>query len=325
MNHKHHRANHLGGCNFWRFDMKSFNTKMRIKNRDSIWGLLFVAIPVLSVIFFVFLPALFSIYISMIEWNGYISIGQASFVGLKNFATFLTSGGIYSKEFLHSLLVTILLMLYIPFNIVISFILAFILNRKKTYMRNSLRLIYFLPFVSSAVAITLVFKNLFDVNGVINAIFAGFGYGDIEWLRSPGLSRLVIIIMLVWRNIGYTMLMYLAGLQAVPDEIYEAATIDGAGVIKKITNITLPSLKNITFFLVVTNIISGFQIYTESVILFQSTMGKGPINGTESMMVFLMYIYSGNDLGMASAISWAITALILFTTFLQFIRNRNEE
>jgi len=305
--------------------MKIFTTNTRNKNRDSIWGLLFVAIPVLSVIFFVFLPALFSIYISMIEWNGYIPIGQATFVGLKNFAAFLSSGGLYSKEFLNALFVTITLMLYIPFNIVISFLLAFVLNRKATHMKNSLRLIYFLPFVSSAVAITLVFKNLFDVNGVINSLFAVFGFGDVEWLRSPGLSRIVIITMLIWRNIGYTMLMYLAGLQAVPNEIYEAAKIDGAGIIKQITKITLPSLKNITFFLIVTNVISGFQIYTESAILFQNSFGKGPLNGTESIMVFLMYIYSGNDLGMASAISWAITVLILFATFLQFMRKRKEE
>jgi ABC-type sugar transport system permease subunit len=314
-----------GGCDFWRFVMRFLTANKRIRNHDSIWGLLFVAIPVLSVIFFVFLPALFSIYISMIEWNGYIPIEQATFIGLKNFAAFLTSGGLYTKEFLNSLFVTIVMMLYIPFNIVISFLLAFVLNRKGTYMKNSLRLIYFLPFVSSAVAITLVFKNLFDINGVINTIFAVFGFGDVEWLRSPGLSRAVIITMLIWRNIGYTMLMYLAGLQAIPNEIYEAAKIDGAGVIKRITKITLPSLKKITFFLVVTNVISGFQIYTESAILFQNSMGKGPINGTESMMVFLMYIYSGNDLGMASAISWAITVLILFATFLQFMRKRNDE
>jgi ABC-type sugar transport system permease subunit len=116
----------------------------------------------------------------MIEWNGYIPIGQATFVGLKNFASFLTSGGLYTKEFLNSLYVTLILMLYIPFNIVISFLLAFVLNRKGTYMKKSLRLIYFLPFVSSAVAITLVFKNLFDINGVINAFFAVFGFGDVD-------------------------------------------------------------------------------------------------------------------------------------------------
>jgi multiple sugar transport system permease protein len=119
--------------------------------------------------------------------------------------------------------------------------------------------------------------------------------------------------------------MYLAGLQSIPNELYEAAKIDGAGVVKKITRITLPSLKNITFFLVVTNVIGGFQIYTESAILFQNSFGKGPVNGTESLMIFLMYIYNGNDLGMASAISWAITVLILFVTFLQFMRKRNEE
>lgn len=305
--------------------MRALPTNTRMKNRDTIWGLLFVAAPVLSVVLFVFLPALFSVYISTIEWNGFIPIGEATFVGLKNFALFLTKGGLYTKEFLNSLFVTLILMLFIPLNIVISFLLAFVLNRKKTMMKNTLRLIYFLPFVSSAVAITLVFKNLFDINGVMNSCLAVFGFGAADWLRMPGLSRVVIIAMLIWRNIGYTMLMYLAGLQGIPYEIYEAAKIDGAGVLKTITKITLPALRNITFFLVVTNVIAGLQIYTESAILFQGSSGKGPLNGAESMMIFLMYIYGGNNLGMSSAISWAITILVLFATFIQFACKKSEE
>lgn len=305
--------------------MRSLTSNSRMTRRDSMWGLLFVAAPVLSVVLFVFLPALFSIYITMIEWNGFIPIGQAEFVGAKNFALFLSNGGLYTKEFLNSVYVTLVMMLFIPFNIVIAFLLAFTLNRTKMFMKNTLRLIYFLPFVSSAVAITLVFKNLFDIQGVINACLAVLGVDAVHWLRSPGLSRVVIITMLVWRNIGYTMLMYLAGLQGIPDELYEAAKIDGAGVWKTITKITLPSLTNITFFLIVTNVISGLQIYTESAILFQGSFGKGPMNGTESMMIFLMYLYKNNNLGMASAISWAVTILVLFATFIQFVWRKKRE
>ena len=305
--------------------MRSLTTSSKMTRRDSMWGLFFVATTVLSVVFFVFLPALFSIYISTIEWNGFIPIGQANFVGFENFAAFLSSGGLYTKEFLNSLYVTLILMLFIPFNIIISFLLAFVLNRKRTIMKNTVRLIYFLPFVSSAVAITLVFKNLFDINGVVNSLFGFAGLAPIDWLRSPGLSRVVIITMLVWRNIGYTMLMYLAGLQGIPDDIYEAATIDGAGVWKTITKITLPSLTNITFFLVVTNVISGLQIYTESAILFQNSFGKGPLNGTESMMIFLVYLYTNNNLGMASAISWAVTILVLIATYIQFVWRKKRE
>lgn len=305
--------------------MRSLASNTRMRRRESLWGLLFVSVPVLSVILFVFLPAVFSIYITTIEWNGFIPIGQAEFVGAKNFAMFLSHGGLYTEEFLNSVYVTLVMMLFIPFNIIIAFLLAFALNRKKMFMKNALRLIYFLPFVSSAVAITLVFKNLFDVNGVINSLFGAIGAEPVQWLRSPSLSRVVIITMLVWRNIGYTMLMYLAGLQGIPDELYEAAKIDGAGVLATITKITLPSLTNITFFLVVTNVISGLQIYTESAILFQSGFGKGPMNGTESMMIFLMYLYRNNNLGMASAISWAVTILVLFATFIQFVWRKRRE
>jgi ABC-type sugar transport system permease subunit len=163
------------------------------------------------------------------------------------------------------------------------------------------------------------------MHGVINSITAVLGFESVDLLRSPGLSRVVIITMLIWRNIGYTMMMYLAGLQGIPDEIYEAAKIDGAGFFKTITKITLPSLKNISFFLVVTNVISGLQIYTESAILFQNSFGKGPMGGTESMMVFLMYSYGNNNLGLASAISWAVTVLVLVATFIQFVCKRNEE
>lgn len=296
----------------------------RLNRADSVWGLLFVAVPVVSVILFVFLPALFSVYISLVEWNGFIPIGQAQFVGFKNFASFL-AGGVYSKEFGNAVFVTVALMLSVPIHIIIAFLLAYALNRKETRFKNPLRLSYFMPFISSAVAITLVFKNLFEKNGVINACLGLLGAGAPNWLQSPGLARVVIIVMLVWRNIGYTMLLYLGGLQGISAEIYEAAKIDGAGFFQTIKNITLPSLKNISFFLVVTNVISGLQIYTEPAILFQNSLGKGPMNGTETMMVFLMQIYSGNNLGLASAISWAITLLILLATLVQFLYRKKRE
>jgi multiple sugar transport system permease protein len=307
--------------------MDHLSAYARTKRSDAAWGLLFVAAPVLSVLLFVFFPALLSVFISAIEWNGFIPIGEAVFVGFRNFAAFLSNGALYTKEFLNSLYVTLILMSFIPFNVIISFLLAFALNRKKTYLKNCLRLIYFLPFVSSAVAITLVFKNIFNMGGAINAGLAVLGIGPMDWLRSPHLSRLVIVAMLIWRNIGYTMLMYLAALQGIPQEVYEAARIDGAGVTKTIAKITLPALSNVSFFLVVTNIISGLQIYTEPVILFQSSFGKGPLNGTESMMIFLMYLYGNNNLGLSSAISWAITVLILLATFIQFAyrKARNQD
>lgn len=299
--------------------MRFLAKKKSTKNHDSRWGLLFISVPVLSVLIFVFFPALLSIYVSMVEWKGYVPLREATFVGFENFAAFLVPGGIYTKEFLNALFVTLILMLSIPFSIAISFLLASVLNRKKLFMKNTFRLIYFLPFVSSAVAITLVFKNLFDINGVINSFLTVLGFRSIDWLHSPGYSRVVIIVMLVWRNIGYTMLMFLAGLQGIPDELYEAAKIDGAGFIKIMTKITLPSLTNITFFLVVTNVISGIQIYTEPAILFPgNSFGKGPLGGTESMMIFMMYMHGNNNLGMSSAISWAITIFILFATFIQF-------
>ena len=296
----------------------------KLNQKDAVWGLLFVSVPVLSVILFVFFPALFSIYISLVEWNGFIPIEQAQFVGFKNFAAFLPNG-IYAGEFRNAVFVTVVLMLSVPLHIIIAFLLAYALNRKETRLKSPLRLSYFMPFISSAVAITLVFKNLFDQNGVVNACLGLFGAEALHWLQSPGLSRVVILVMLVWRNIGYTMLLYLGGLQGISAEIYEAAKIDGAGFFQTIKNITLPALKNISFFLVVTNVISGLQIYTEPAILFQNSLGKGPMNGTETMMVFLMQSYSGNSLGLASAISWAITLLILLATFVQFLYRKRGE
>jgi len=304
--------------------MKAKKENIKFKKSDTIWGYLFILAPVLSVLLFVFLPAILSVHVSTIEWNGFVSIGQATPVGFDNFAKFLSSGGIFTSRFWNALLVTISLLLFVPFNIIIAFLLAYALNAKTTKLKRTLRLAYFLPFVSSSVAITLVFKNLFEVNGVVNSFLSIFGVTDINWLRSPALARVVIIVMLVWRNIGYTMLMYLAGLQGISEEQYEAARLDGAGVLQTITKITLPSLTNITFFLVVTNVISGLQIFTEPAILFQSTSGRGPMNGTESLMVFLMQAFQNNDLGMASAISWVITILVLLATFIQFVVKKEE-
>ncbi|MFQ6617998.1 MAG: carbohydrate ABC transporter permease [Fidelibacterota bacterium] len=181
---------------------------------------------------------------------------------------------------------------------------------------NLLRTLYFLPSVSSFVAISLVWTWLYHPQfGLANYILGFLGLGPFGWLSEPSTALISIMIMTIWMGIGYQMVIFLAGLQGIPEGLYEASRIDGASAWQRFWNITLPLLKPTTFFVLVTSVIASFQVFTS---IYVMTEG-GPMRSTD---VVVYHIYKNAwdylKMGYASAMAWVLFLIIMAATWIQF-------
>jgi ABC-type sugar transport system permease subunit len=224
----------------------------------------------------------------------------------------------------------------IPLSVIPALLLANLLNSKIPGM-SFFRAVYFLPSVAAVVGIALVWQWLFNATvGYINYgitsfidLMAQFGWmaqdPQIRWLSSSGTALLAVVIMTAWQLIGYNTVLFLAGLQNIPGELYEAATVDGAGTWAKFWRITLPLLAPTTFFVLTTTVIRTMQVFDEVFILIP-TNPAGPGNSTLTMVIYLYQKgFQRFEQGYASAIAWVLFLLIFGATLLQFQRRRSEE
>lgn len=297
--------------------------RSRLNRSDCIWGWIFIAVPLIGILLFTVVPVFVSVYISMVDWSGLTSIDRAKFVGFQNYADIF--GGIYTKDFFRALGNTVIMMLSVPIGMILSLLLAQALN-KGIPGQQAFRVIYYIPCIASVVAVTILFNKLFSVNGTINRLLGSFGIPAVEWLYKPGPAKAMLIILNVWKGLGYTTLLYLSGLQGVSSEYYEAAKLDGANSFQVFMKITLPLLAPMTFYIIVTGIMGALQLYTEPTIMFPYSQGKGPEDGTSTVMVLLYYQYTSNkSMGSASAIAWILAVFIMLVTALQFYINSRRQ
>lgn len=269
-------------------------------------------------------PILFSFVISFTEWDG---INPMVFAGLKNYIRVYTSDKLFYKSLYNTFLIMVVT---IPLEIIIGLILASLLKDFFHKSRNTFQLINFLPYITTPVAIGIMFQLLFDwKNGTVNAILGKLGIESIYWLGIPWAARFVVVIMKVWMTYGYKMVMFLAGLSTIPDELYEAANIDGAKWKDSFFHITIPMLKPIMTFVITTSIISGWRLFDEPQLLFQSAMQ--PIGGPErSVLTVVMRYYEtafrNFDFGYGSAIAYSLFIVIFIFSFISIkLINRGEE
>lgn len=299
------------------------NRNKVLRRRKNITGWAFISLPFVGTIVFSIIPTIMSLYISLTFWRGYTSIWKAEWIGFDNYYDILF--GVYSSEFYRSILNTLILLIQLPVSMFLSLVLAVALNRR-LIGTGFFRVVYYIPSLVTSVVVVLIFQNLFDTNGVINSFLSLFGVEKTSWLSVPGRSSAVIITLSVWKNIGGTLLMYMAGLQGIEGEYYEAARLDGASGPVIFWKITLPLLQPMTFYLLITGIIGGFQAFNEPFLMFPYNYGFGPESSTETVMVFMYYQYSNNSMmGIASAISWVLAAIIFIITALQFWYNRRRD
>lgn len=262
---------------------------------------------------FNFYPALYSLYLSFFEWNGLTSSKAA--VGWHNYARLLSSA-----EFWNSLRVTVFYAGGMTLLALALGILAAILLNQPIRGQALYRVLYFLPVITPTVAAGVVWKHLFDPSqGVINRGLAVLGISGPSWLTDPTWALVAVILVGVWKRVGFNMVVYLAALQGIPRAYYEAAQIDGASLWQSFRFITLPLLAPSTFFLTVTALIDAFQVFD---LVYVMTAG-GPLKSTDVIGYYLYrYGFRYYELGFASAIAYVMFILIFIVTVLQFRLSR---
>jgi len=283
--------------------------KLTLKKRRMIWGILFISPAFIFFLIFNTYPMINAFYTSLFKYD----LIHKNFILFKNYADLLTS-----KLFLKSLMVTGFFVFGAAiFTWVLAFILALIL-RSKFLFRDLFRAIYFLPNVMSLIALSIIWKVVLQPYGPLNAILGL----QINWLTDNRFAMLGIIILAVWRGTGYYMVMYLAGLQAIPQEYYEAARLDGANQWRLFRHITIPLMKPVLLFVIIIFIITAVKSFEPMYIM----TGGGPNNATK-VLTYMIYEtgFKYLEMGKASAMSIIMFAILLIFAVFQIRIFRSEE
>jgi multiple sugar transport system permease protein len=292
--------------------LKEKTNKLHFRVLDNIWGYAFVLIPIIGLIVFVVIPLCMSVYASFTSWPLGQKITDAKVVGFKNYITMFNT-----PLFWKSLGNTFYYMIGLPIGLVLSIIYAALMNRGTRY-ENVFRVIYYTPVITSVVAVSFIFQRMFMTDGgTINTYLMSIGIKNPpNWLSHPGYTKWVIIIMAVWKGLGSSILMYIAGMQGISKTYYEAAKIDGAGWFFTFRKITFPLLMPVTFYLLVTGVIGGAQMYVEPRLIFT---GNGPANSTFTTVMHLYdNTFRNSKAGYGSAVAVVLGIIVFFVTALQF-------
>ncbi|GAA3211898.1 carbohydrate ABC transporter permease [Nonomuraea helvata] len=258
-------------------------------------------------------PLLFTFYVALFDWN---PIGEHVFVGFDNF-TRLFGDPRFSNALWNTL--SIWLLSTLP-QLVLALGVAHLLNHARLRLAVFFRMSMLVPYITSVAATAIVFAQMFDRDyGLLNWLLGFAGIGPIDFKQSVWGSHLMIAVMVTWRWFGYTTLLYLASLQAIPRAIYEAAAVDGAGGWKQFRHISLPSLRPVIVFTIVTSTIGGLQIFTEPLLMSRSTT-CGAIRQCQTLTLFLYEQAFGQfQFGYGAAIGVALFVLIILFAALNYV------
>ncbi|HEV8480904.1 MAG TPA: sugar ABC transporter permease [Candidatus Eisenbacteria bacterium] len=289
-----------------------------MERRQASAGRLFV-LPALALIaVFFFVPVIVGLVLSLTDFDIY-AIGDTSiarFVGLNNYVEVLRNPVFWKA------LGNTLYFVFVsgPLMMIVSLAAALLLNAKLARARGFFRTAYFLPVVTTIVAVSIVWRYLYHPHyGLLNFVLGKFGAGPIDWLGDPHWAMPAIIVLAVWKNFGYNMLIYLAGLQSIPEELYEAAHLDGAGWWGRFVNVTLPGLGPTMLFVSITTLLNQFQLFAEPYVMTQG----GPLQSTMTLVLFLYEQgFRWWRMGMAAAIAFLLFVIMLTGTLIQLRLSR---
>lgn len=271
------------------------------------WVLFFLLPSAIPLVAFTLVPMVSSLWVSLHKWN---LISPMKWVGLGNYSNLLTDPAT-GRVFLHTL---VYVAGYLPLVYAGGLGLALVLNQRLKG-RAFLRATYFLPVVTSWVVVALVWKWLLNpANGLVNKVLEAIGLPGPGWWTDPQWALPAVILSSAWKDLGFVMVILLAGLQSIPSDVYEAALVDGANGWQRFWRITLPLLSPSTFFVVVISLINGFQVFDQ---VYVMTAG-GP-SGSSQVVVGQIYdlTFRYGRAGEASALSWILFAVILLITVVQ--------
>lgn len=278
-----------------------------------VWILLFLGPALTALLVFLVIPIFASFALSVTDFDVYALTdwSRARFVGLSNFQELL-SDPLFWRSLLNTLYCLVVAM---PLTVAISLGVAMLINREKTRFKGLFRVVYFLPFVTNTVAIAVVWSWILNMHyGVLNWFLGLFGIAGPNWLGDPTFAMSSIIMLVVWKAIGYNMILFIAGLQNIPDFLYEAAELDGASGWQKFVHITIPMLRPTMLFVTIMMLIGYLQLFEEPYMLTEG----GPLNSTLSVV---LYLYRQGfrffELGYASALAVALFLIIITITLIR--------
>ncbi|MBP1990661.1 carbohydrate ABC transporter permease [Paenibacillus eucommiae] len=285
--------------------------KNRNNLRENITGYLFILPNLIGLAVLVMYSLGYSLFISFTDWNLIGGLGNTKFVGFDNYKQLLTD-----ELFWTSLYNNFWFLLVVPVETVLALMLAIALN-EFVFGRKFLRVIYFLPYITNMAAILIVWHLMFNPQkGPVNLLLGAIGIKNPPtWLLDEFWSKPTVALFGIWTTLGFYMLVYLAGLQSIPKELYESAEIDGAGPFKRFINITVPLVSPTTFFIVIMSVLKAFQQWSNIQILTEGGPG-------DSTYVLGYYIYKLGfnyyRMGYASAIAWVFFAIVVIITLIQW-------
>lgn len=282
-----------------------------LQRGETLWGMLFVSPMLLGVFILVLVPIVATLVLGFADWNFVQGWNGIRWVGFENFRNLL-----HDDMFIKSVRNNVIFLLTVPVYMLISMVLAILIDRF-VYMKSYFKVAYFMPYISSVVAVAVVWQVLFQPSyGPINELLKSIGlHNPPKWIADPHFALLSIMMISVWISIGFNMIIYIAGLQSIPRDLYEAADIDGANGWTKFTRITVPLLSPTSFFLMVTGIISTFKVFDIIAVMTQG----GPV-GSTTMMVWYLYdtAFVNLKVGYASAIAAVLFAFVMLITLGQW-------
>jgi multiple sugar transport system permease protein len=269
---------------------------------NSIAGYLFVLPMLLTTMLLTIIPIFLSGIISFTDWNFITGLGNIHFIGFGNYEELFKD-----EHFWRAMTNNLTMILTVPFSMIIALVLAVLIDRV-TYFKSFFKVIYFMPFISSFVAVSLLWRVLYHpTNGPINGFLKSIGIANPPlWLADPHYALIAVMIIMVWTGLGFNMILFIAGLQGIPKDLYEAADMDGASKFRQFMNITIPMLSPTIFFLLITGIIGSFKVFDLVMVLTEG----GPAGSTS---VIVHYLYEVAFINLRSGYASAIGILLLFS------------
>ncbi|PXW90103.1 carbohydrate ABC transporter membrane protein 1 (CUT1 family) [Pseudogracilibacillus auburnensis] len=286
---------------------KSMNKQGVLKRaRKGIAGYLFILFPLALLLTFNIIPMLFGFGMSFTEWNG---IQPAKFIGLDNYKKIFTNDSVFNTAFLNTIKFSIT---SVVGGITIAFILAILIDRI-TRFQAFFRVSYFLPVVTPMVVVALIWTLIYQDKGLLNYILSIVGLDSVGWLTDRKIAMYSVVVTSIWQGMGFSMIIFLAALQGIPNHLYEAAKMDGANFFQQVRHVTIPGLKNTFAFLAVYGTIGGFQVFDQIYVM----TGGGPVNSTQTIVYWIYSNFKQLNLGYSSALSYVFFMILLIISIIQ--------
>lgn len=285
-----------------------------IKRTENILGWVYISPMVIGLLLFTLVPLVMSIIGMFYEWDPKYPLFESTAVGFANFKSIF--GGLNSKMFWSSFGNTLVFAVQLPVGMIVALFLALAMNRDMKGVQT-FRVLYYIPCIMSVVAVSIVWQKIFDANGLIDSMFGT------RLLNSRSGIYFVINLFLIWKGVGYTTLMFVAGLQSVSTDQLEAARIDGANSWIILIKITLPALYDTIFYLFVTGLMGALQMFNEPFLILGETGGFQQSGLT--VVGFVYYFKGQENIGISSVAAWVLAFFIFIITAIQLYVDKKKQ